>query len=159
MKKYWHIWVGFAILLLTVSIVLGAIFLPRMAARSDMKELLEIVAAPDAQYVMLIDPTYVHPGLLAGQGREVRLEGELLEQTREALSALSKGFSYEDKEDALSRAFGMHLLVKTAEGEILKIYFGESDFYAVLKGSAYHFSAKDAQGYAALYAMLTNAFV
>ena len=93
MKKYWHIWVGFAILLLTVSIVLGAIFLPRMAARSDMKELLEIVAAPDAQYVMLIDPTYVHPGLLAGQGREVRLEGELLEQTREALSALSKGFS------------------------------------------------------------------
>ena len=159
MKKYWHIWVGFAILLLTVLILLGFIFLPRMAARSDMRELLVLAAAPDTQYVMLVDPTYVHPGILAGQGREVRLEGELLEQTRAALSRLSEDFSYKAKEDALSRAFGMHLLVKTAEGEIVKVYFSEGDFYAVLKGSAYHFTAKDAQEYAAFYAMLNRAFV
>ena len=157
MKKYWHIWVGFAILLLTALIVLGFVFLPRLAAKSDMRELLVLAAAPDAQYVMLIDPTYVHPGLLAGQGREVRLEGELLEQTRAALSRLSEDFSYKAKEDALSRAFGMHLLIKTAEGEILKVYFSESDFYAVLKGNAYHFSADNAQDYAAIYAMMNNA--
>ncbi len=158
MKKHWHIWVGIAILLLAVLIVLSVIFLPRLAAKSDMKERLELAAAPNAQYVMLIDPAYVHPGILAGQGREVALAGEVLEQVQKALGAFAKDFSYEKKDVAGAGAFGMHLLVKTAEGEIAKIYFAEKMFYAELKGSTYYFAAKDTQGYTAFYNTLLAVF-
>lgn len=158
MKKHWEIWIGIGIILLAVLLVLGVIFLPRMAARSDMKDLLELAAAPGAQYVMLIDPAYVHPGILAGQGREVALTGEQLVQAQAALGALAKDFSYEKKEQAGAGAFGLHLLIKSAEGEIVKIYFAEALFYAELKGSMYYFSPDDAQAYGAFYALLSNAF-
>ncbi len=158
MKKHWHIWVGIAIVLLAVLIVLGVIFLPRLAAKSDMRELLSLAAASDAQYVMLIDPAYKHEGILAGEGREVALSGEILEQTQEALLALAEDFFYEKKEVAGVGAFGLHLLVKTAEGEIVKIYFAEELFYAELKGSAYYFTADDTQAYSVLYNALLAAF-
>ncbi len=148
MKKHWYIWVGVGAILLAVLTVLGVIFLPRMAAKSDMEELLALAAAPDAQYVMLVDPTFKHEGLMAGEGREVLLTGALLESTRTALAAFANDFSYEKKASALGGSLGLHLLVKTAEGEAVKIYLTEASFYAVLKGSAYHFSA---DGYAALY--------
>ena len=44
MKKHWHIIVGFGIVLLAVAIVLGVIFLPRLAVKSDMK--VAGIAAP-----------------------------------------------------------------------------------------------------------------
>ena len=154
MKKYWHIWVGTGILLLSVLTVLGVVFLPRLAAKSDMEDLLRLAAAPDAQYVMLIDPTFEHEGILAGEGREVRLEGALLSDTHAAMAEIADDFSYEKKVSALGGSLGMHLLIKTAEGKIVKIYLSESSFYAVLKGNAYYFSA---DGYAALYTALTAA--
>ena len=158
MKKYWHIWVGIAILVLAVLIVLGVILLPRMAAKSDMKELLALASSPDAQYVMLVDPAYVHPGILAGQGRDIRLEGELLEQTRSALSSIADDFSYAKKESVGSGAFATHLVVRGAQGEIVKIYLAENEFYAELKGSVYYFSPKDMQAYTALCDALLAAF-
>lgn len=158
MKKYWHIWVGVGAILLSVLTVLGVILLPRMAAKSDMKELLLLAAAPDAEYVRLVDPAFEHEGLLAGAGREVALTGALLADTRAALGGIAEDFSYEGKEDAYAGALGLHLLIKSAEGEIVKIYFSQNEFYAVLKGSAYHFSADDAQGYADFYAKLQAAF-
>lgn len=158
MKKHWHIIVGFGIVLLAVAIVLGVIFLPRLAVKSDMKALLELAAAPGAQYVMLIDPLYEHPGILAGQGRELALTGELLEQTQKALEALGDGFSYKEKNVAGAGAFGLHLLVKTAGGEIVKIYFAKDAFYAELKESTYYFVASDMQAYTALYEALLAAF-
>ena len=157
MKKHWHIWVGIAILLLAVAFVLGIVFIPRLAARSDMKELVLQAAATDAQYVILVDPTYKHPGILAGEGREIALEGETLAQTRQALVTLANDFAYEKKESAASGAFGMHLLVKTADGAIVKISFAEETFYTELKGSTYYFTAKDAQHYKALYNALLAA--
>ena len=158
MKKYWHIWVGVAILLLAVLIVLGVAFLPRMAAKSDMKELLVLAAAPDTQYVVLVDPAYVHPGILAGQGRDLRLEGALLEQTRSALLSISDGFSYVQKESIGSGSFAPYLLVRGAQDEITRIYLTENEFYAELKGSIYYFSPKDMQAYTALYNELMAAF-
>ncbi len=155
MRKYWHIWVGVAILLLAILTVLGVVFLPRLAAKSDMRDILERAAAPDAQYVMLIDPTFKHEGFMAGEGREMALTGTLLENTRESLAAIAEELSFEKKEGAISGALGLQLLVKTAEGEILKIYLGEATFYAELKGAAYHFSA---DGYALLYQMLLASF-
>jgi len=155
MKKYWHIWVGISAILLAILSVLGVVFLPRLAAKSDMEELLERAAAPSAQCVMLVDPTFRHEGFLAGEGREVVLTGALLEQTHAALAAFAEDFSYEKKQSAPAGALGMHLLIKTAEGEIVKIYLAENFFYAILKGSAYHFSA---DGYAALYSALLAAF-
>ena len=158
MKKHWEIWVGFCIILIAVLIVLSVIFLPRMAAKSDMKELLELAAAPGAQYVMLIDPSYQHPGILTGQGREIALTGDTLSQVQSALAALAKDFSCGKKEPAGTGAFGMHLLVKTAEGEIVKIYFAKDAFYAELKGNAYYFTVDDAQHYATCYDVLLAAF-
>ena len=155
MKKYWYIWVGVGAILLAVLTVLGIVFLPRMAAKSDMEDLLILAAADDTQYIMLIDPTFEHEGFLAGEGREVRLEGALLESTRAALSAFAGDFSYEKKVSALGGSLGLHLLVKSAEGEIVKIYLAKDSFYAVLKGNAYHFSA---EGYTALYNALQAAF-
>ena len=155
MKKHWHIWVGVGAILLAVLTVLGVVFLPRLAAKSDMEELLLLAAAPDAQYVMLLDPTYKHEGFMAGEGREVMLTGELLEDTRAALAAFAEDLSYEEKVNATGGSLALHLLIKTAEGEIVKICLTENTFYAVLKGSAYHFSA---DGYAALYTALQNAF-
>ena len=158
MKKYWHIWVGVTIVLVAVLIVLGVIFLPRLAAKSDMKALLLRAAAADSQYVMLVDPAYKHAGVLAGEGREVALSGETLTAVRAELTAFSENFSYLSKESEENAAFGMHLLIKTSEGEIVKICFHENDFYAVLKGSAYHFYADDKEAYSAFYNTLLNAF-
>ncbi len=158
MKKHWEIWVGFGIILLAVLLVLGVIFFPRMAAKSDMKELLELAAAPNAQYVMLIDPSYQHPGILTGQGREIALDGTMLAQAQNALNTLAGDFSYGKKEAAGAGAFGLHLLVKTAEGEIVKIYFAEEIFYAELKGSTYYFKPGNAQNYAAFYSWMPTAF-
>ena len=157
MKKHWHIFVGIAIVVLAVLIVLGVVFLPRLAAKSDMAELLEGVAASDTQYVMLVDPTFKYEGILAGEGREVRLEGEALLMVREKLTAFSRTFSYRGKESAEGAAFCLHLLAKTADGEILKIYFAESDLYAVLKGSVYRFTVNDVQAYTAFYNALIAA--
>ena len=158
MKKHWHIFIGVAVVVLAVLIVLGVVFLPRLSATSDMEELLLSAAAEDAQYVMLVDPTFVHEGVLAGRGREVRLEGEVLAQVRRTLSALASDISYERKESAEGSAFCMHLLVKSAEGEVVKVYFTENDLYAVLKGSTYRFSVGDVQAYAEFYATLCSAF-
>ena len=158
MKKHWHIWVGTGAILLAVLTVLGVIFLPRLAAKSDMKELLLLAAAPEAQYVRLVDPAFKHEGILAGEGRELELTGELLDSTRAALSALAEDFSYKGKGSALAGAFGLHLLIKTAEGEILKLYLNETDFYAELKGGICLFTPDDTQSYAALYSTLQAAF-
>ena len=155
MKKHWHIWVGIGALLLAVLTVLGVVFLPRMAAKSDAEELLLLAAAPGAQYVMLVDPTFEHEGLMAGEGREIRLEGALLESTRAALADFAEDFSYEKKVSAAGGSLALHLLVKSAEGKIVKLYLTADTFYAVLKGSAYHFTA---DGYAALYGALQGAF-
>lgn len=155
MKKHWHIWVGVGAILLAALTVLGVIFLPRMAAKSDMEEILELAAATDAQYMMLIDPAFEHEGLLAGEGREVRLEGALLDSTRASLAAFAEDFSYEKKVGAIGGSFDLHLLVKSTNGEIVKIYLCENTFYAVLKGNAYHFSA---DGYAAFHNALLEAF-
>ena len=106
---------------------------------------------------MFIDPTYKHPGLLAGEGREVRFSGKEQQQVQARLAELGKGFSYEKKEPTGTGAFGMHLLIKTAAGEIVKIYFAEELFYAELKGSMYYFRPDDAQGYAAFYSWLPTA--
>lgn len=151
MKKHWHIFVGIAVVVLAVLIVLGVVFLPRLSATSDMEELLLSAAAEDAQYVMLVDPTFVHEGILAGEGREVRLTGEDLAQVRRVLSALASDISYESKESAEGSAFCLHLLVKSADGEIVKVYFTENGLYAVLKGSTYRFSVGDVQAYAEFY--------
>lgn len=155
MKKHWHIWVGVGAILLSVLTVLGVIFLPRMAAKSDMEEILTIASAPDAQYMLLIDPAFEYEGILAGEGREVLLEGALLDGTRASLTAFAGNFSYEKKVSALGGSFDLHLLVKSADGEIVKIYLCENTFYAVLKGNAYHFGA---DGYAAFYVALQTAF-
>ena len=141
--------------MLAVLTVLGIVFLPRLAAKSDMEELLSLVAAPDAQYVMLVDPTFKHEGFMAGEGREVILEDELLESTRAAFAEFAEDFSYEKKVSAAGGSLALHLLVKTAGGEIVKIYLAEDTFYAVLKGSAYHFSA---DAYTAFYSALQGAF-
>lgn len=158
MKRQWYIWVGIAILLVAVLIVLGVIFLPRLAAKSDMKDFLTLAAAPDAQYVMLIDPSYRHEGILAGEGRELALTGGRLQQTQNALSAFAESFSYVKKEVAGAGAFGLHLLVKSAEGKFVKICFFENGFYAELKGSMYYFAANDEQAYMAFYNTLISAF-
>ena len=158
MKKHWHIWVGTGAIMLAVLTVLGVIFLPRLAAKSDMREILALAAAPDTQYVRLVDPNFKHEGILAGEGREAALTGEVLESVRAALSALAEDFSYKEKGSALAGAFGLHLLIKTAEGEILKLYLNETDFYAELKGRVYLFTPDDAQSYAALYTTLQAAF-
>lgn len=158
MKKYWHIWVGTGMILLSVLIVLGVIFLPRMAAKSDVKDLLEMAAAPDAPYMVLVDPAYEHEGILAGEGREVRLDGALAESTRTALGAIAEGFSYEKKGSAFAGAVQPHLLVKTAEGTIVRIYLAPNEFWTELKGSAYYFTADDVQAYASFYNALMAAF-
>ena len=155
MKEHWHIWVGVGAILLAVLTILGIVFLPRMAAKSDAEDLLLIAAAPGEEYMMLVDPTFEHEGFMAGEGREVRLEGALLESTRASLAAFAEDFSYEKKSSAPGGSLGVHLLVKSAEGEIVKIYLTEASFYFVLKGSAYHFSA---EGYTALYNALQAAF-
>ena len=158
MKKHWHIWVGIAIVLAALALVLGVIFLPRLAARSDMKKLLLRAATADVQYVMLVDPTYKHPGILAGEGREIALSGDLLTRTQSVLTDIAEGFSYEKKDSVAAGAFGMYLLVKTADGEIAKINLAEDAFYAELKGNAYYFTAKDEQLYKDLYTAVVAAF-
>ena len=149
--------VGAGIVLLAVLLVLGVIFIPRLMAKSDMETLLQKAAAADVQYVMLVDPTFKHAGALAGEGREVKLEGECLQDVRKALQDLADGFSYEDKEGELSGALGLHLLVRTAEGEVVKIFFAKDRFYTTLKGARYYFSADDAQAYASFYETLEAA--
>ena len=151
MKKYWHIWVGVGVILVAVLIILAVIFLPRLAAKSDMEALFEIAMASDAQYVMLVDPTYKHPGILAGEGREIRLEGDARTNAQTVLAAMAQDFSYEKKESAGFGAFGTHLLVKGADGRIAKIYLAQELFYAELEGSVYYFRPGDAQGYATFY--------
>ena len=151
-----HIIVGVGLILLAVLIVLGVIFLPRMAAKSDMRELLE-KAAVRSEYVMVVDPTFVHEGIMAGEGREARLEGEALAAVQGALAVLAEDFSYEKKEGTFSGGLGMHLLVKGTEGEILQIYFTKEHFYATLKGARYYFTADDAEAYKTLYENLLSA--
>ena len=158
MKKHWHIWVGVGAIALAVLTVLGVIFLPRLVAKSNMKEILLLAADPESQYVRLSAPTFKHEGLLAGEGRDLVLTGELLDSTRAALSSLAKDFSYKGKDNALAGVFGLHLLVKTAKGDILKLYLNEADFYAELNGVMYFFTPGDAQGYAVLYRALQAAF-
>lgn len=157
MKGKLHIIVGVGLILLAVLIVLAVIFLPRMAAKSDMRKLLEKTAAPNAAYVMVVDPTFVHEGIMAGEGREARLEGETLSFVRNTLLTLAEDFSYEKKEGAFSGGLGLHLLVKDAEGEILQIYFAQEHFYATLKGARYYFTADDEGAYKALYESLQSA--
>ena len=148
-KKVYFI--GFGIILLAVLLVLGVIFLPRLAASSDMREMLECSACADAQYVMLVDPSFEHAGVLAGEGREVRLEGAELEFVRTALSSIAEDFSYLKKEGEFSGAMGMYLLTKDAEGQAHQIFFAKEHFYATLKGARYYFAADDATAYQAFY--------
>ena len=158
MKKHWHIWIGVGALALAVLIVLGVIFLPRLAAKSDMREVLLLAADKQAQYVRLVDPTFKHEGILGGEGRETVLTGEILDSTRAALSSLAEDFSYKGKDNALAGAFALHLLIKTADGEIVKLYLNESSFYAELGGSVCFFPPDDAHAFAALYGALQAAF-
>ena len=151
-KKVYFI--GFGIILFAVSLVFGVIFLPRLAASSDMREMLERSASVDAQYMMLVDPSFEHAGLLAGEGREVRLEGAELVLAREALSSIAEDFSYLKKEGEFSGGMGMYLLAKDAQGEVCQIFFAKECFYATLKGARYYFEADDATAYQAFYEAL-----
>jgi len=151
MKKYWYVWLGIAIVLLAVLIVLGVVFLPRWMAESDMEELLSLATAPDPQYVMLIDPAFVNPGVLAQKGKEIRFGDDEKGKIQAELSQIANGFSFEKKEDAVAGAFGLHLLIKTAEGEIVKICVAESSFYAVLDDAACYFVPDDMPAYTEFY--------
>ncbi len=150
--------IGCMIVTVTLILVLCAVFLPRLAAKNDMKGLLAAALSHDASHVTYTDPNYENEGLLVGDGREVQLTGEVLAAVREALADLSKSFSFEKSKKVLMSGLDRRLWIKTAQGENVQIYFTDTEFYFIEGEITYYFTPKNTEAYAALLATMQAAF-
>ena len=148
---------GCGAILLALIIVLSAVFLPRLAAKREMKALLEKAISDAPIHVTYTDPRYENEGLLAGEGRETQLDGELLVGVRASLSLLCEDFSFARSSRKSVSGLDKRLWVKTAEGENVQLYFTETSFYYVEGERTYYFTPDDATSYAALLAALDAA--
>ena len=141
---------GCIVLAAAIIAVACAFTLPRVSAKREMKRQLAAATAETAQYVAFVDPKYADPKAPLGGGRTVALQGDDLAAVREALSALSGRFSYRGSEREESSALDRHLLVKTADGDFVQIFFTDESFYYLKKDRIYLFKPKDAAAFSAL---------
>ena len=147
---------GCIILAAAILAVAFAAVAPRISAKREMKRQFAAAACDTAQYIAFVDPLYADPKAPFGGGRTVALQGEDLAAVREALSALSARFSYRKSKREESSALDRHLLVLTADGEYVQIFFNDESFYYLKEGRIYLFKPKDAAAFAALLALLNG---
>ena len=141
--------------LLLLAGILCGILLPRAAAKKEMRALLQAAAAQEVQYLVLTDPHYDSGEFLAGKGKEVTLEGELLSGVRAQLLQLCTDLKYKGSDKVLS-GLDLRLFAKSADGSVVQLYFQTDRFYYISKDTTYYFAA-DAESYAALLATLAAA--
>lgn len=147
------VWIGCLIIALAAAIVVVAILMPRLLKKDDMRDLLQAAISTDAQYVYLNDPQYVHEDVLSERGKEVKLTGEMLTSVRSQLGAMSDHFSFRESKEGIA-GFDLHLLVKTADGKTVKIYFTDECFYWCEYDTYHYFAPKDEAAYVALLQQL-----
>ena len=147
------VWIGCLIIALAAVIVVMAVLMPRLLKKDDMRDLLQVAIRTDAQYVYLNDPQFVHEDVLSEKGKEVKLTGETLSAVRSQLDTLSDHFSFRESKEGIA-GFDLHLLVKTADGKTVKIYFTDTCFYWCEYSTYHYFAPKDEEAYAALLQQL-----
>lgn len=153
MKNKKTVLIGIGIIALALAIVLSVILVPRALYKAQMKTVLERACEVDSQYVCLSDPRYDSGSVFVGNGKEIVLQGEALTQTVEELGALAQSFSYVKSEKGI---FGMDLTlrVKCADGETVRVYFTDTQFYFCSGDAARRFVAKDTAAYQTFLTML-----
>ena len=153
MKKWGVTLVGISLILVAVLIILGCVLVPRAQAKAKLREALDAFANEGALYVLYTDPHYKNEGLIAPDGRDLLLEGELLAAVREALAALGEDARYTgSKHDAIVGT-DKRLLVKGAAGESVQLFFTAEQLYLTVEEQTYFFAADTA----ALLALLDGA--
>ena len=150
MKKRKTTLVGIALVALAVLIILASVFLPRLGAKRDMKERLEAAASPTVQYVAVLDPHHQNQGLLAGNGKEVLLQGEALQNVQRLLLQLSAQMRFSKTTKEMAAGIDLRITVKGADGSTTLLYFEKDRFYFIEGERVHYFTPKDTQAYEAL---------
>ena len=146
MKK--TILIGSCIILIAALIIVLAVFAPRWSRKSEMRERMELLLAPDPQVVVLSDPLYDTEDPLH-DGREAVLDAQRTAALFEKLRAvLDDGYRYKESEKIPGGAWDLSVVVRTAEGQSVQIFFRAEDFYYTKGAVAYRFTPKDADKYA-----------
>ena len=149
--------IGIGLILMAVLIILCCILIPRVQAKQKLGDVVEALCDVQAQYVIYTDPHYQNEGLLAQNGREVRLEGEVLTAVRAQLCDLEVNCRYRGKAKENAVSIDKRLLVKGALGESVQLFLGKEQLYFSLGDSTYLFAPLDSAGYEALLALLDGA--
>ena len=142
--------------MLLIAGILCGIFLPRAAAKKEMRIALERAAAGNVQYLVLTDPHYKSDELFANKGKEITLSGEVLQAAREQLLQLSSSLKYKGSDKESITGLDLQLFARCADGSYVQIYFQSERFYIISEDTTYYFAAQT-DHYAALLATLQGA--
>lgn len=139
---------GSGIILLAVLIIVISIFAPRWSRKSEMRERIELLLSPDPLAVVLSEPKYNTDDPLY-DGREAVLDKASADELLGKLAAmLDKGYRYKESEKIPGGAWDLSLLVRTAEGKSVQIFFTDTYFYYTADMAAHRFSPDDMSSYA-----------
>ena len=145
--------IGSAIVALAVVIVALCILVPMASHRSQLKKLLAKLEAPER--VTLGDPLFETGDILGNKGKEILLEGEARDAVLAYLRGLgASGYRTDGTERMSAGSLDLVIKVKTAEGEILHLWFDEDGFYYMEGIVAVLFEAEDEEAYEAFYGSL-----
>ena len=140
--------IGIGIILLAVAIILLVIFVPRFARKGEMRDRLSLLFAPDPQALVLSDPLYDTADPL-NDGREVILQPQEREAFLASLTAvLEGGYRYKESAKMPGGAWDLSVVLRSAEGESVQIFFGKECFYYTQSSAAHYFEPRDAAAYA-----------
>ena len=157
MKKSGVTLIGVGLILVAVLIILACVLIPRIQARARLDEALAAFMEEDAAYVLYTDPHYKNEGLLAPDGRDLVLGGELLFEVRSKMSALGADCKYHSTEKDAIVGTDKRLMVKRASGESVQLFFAADCFYLTVGGKTFVFTPADPDAQAALLQLLDAA--
>lgn len=141
--------IGGSIVVLAVVIILLCVFVPIWSHRAEMKRLLP--ALQGSARMTVGDPLYENGDFLGNTGKEVLLEGERLTEIEGLLQAICDGGYRTDGTRKMSAGSSdLTLKVRSAEGEILILWFNDEHFYYIDGSVAVLFEAKDEAAFASL---------
>ena len=149
--------VGCALIALAVLAVLGCVLVPIWSARGDVKDILRAACSDDPQYVLVSDPLFETGDPTGNDGKEVKLDADAQSQLRSLLETLAAGYSYREQQRMPLGAWDLSLSVKTAAGDMARLYFTDAYFYYTDGERSVRFAADDSEAYAALLTLLQEA--
>jgi hypothetical protein len=147
--------IGAGLILLAVLIIVSLTVLPTAVHKAKIKE--KLVLASSATWLSVGDPLFETGDVLGNKGKEVLAQGEDFSAVTAALKMLcDSGFRASGTQKMPGGTLAMSVKARNDAGEIVILYFEETNFYYMDNETAVFFEAKSEELYQELYQKLIS---